>query len=175
MGNELGRLKVENTELKRKLEERRDREEVILPHTHSYRTQAINSPSRFECNQEYNDEEFRAPVPTDSRDVEVTCIRLLARCGIPLINVRRTLMEIIQHITADSSSFLNCPEWRKRKAIPGMFERIYGVKPFSPCSFDAAGWHCYGEEGKEIPHKKVVIGHMGDQELSIDVLDCEDQ
>lgn len=101
-------------------------------------------------------------------------IEVLVKYEIPLMHVRERLDSLAEQITFDSAPYLYHTGWDGERK-PGIFERIYGVKPFGPCSFDATGWHCYDKEGKEIPHKKVVIGHLGDQELFIDVLDRKDQ
>ncbi|WP_337465030.1 hypothetical protein [Acidaminococcus timonensis] len=102
-------------------------------------------------------------------------IKVLVQYKVPLKDVRHQLDSLAEQITSHSDGYLYHPEWSCGTRKQGLFERIYGVPPFSPCTFDAAGMTVLDSEGKIVPHKKLVIGHLGNQELTLDVLDRTDQ
>lgn len=102
-------------------------------------------------------------------------IKVLVQYKVPLKDVRHQLDSLAEQITSHSDGYLYHPQWSCGTREQGLFERIYGVPPFSPCTFDAAGMTVLDSEGKIVPHKKLVIGHLGNQELTLDVLDRTDQ
>lgn len=110
----------------------------------------------------------------DSKDnLEQSILDIMAHYGVPLIDFKETLEKVIQHVTDDSKCYLSNCHWNTTEN-PGYFERVYGARPFGPCSIGASGLIAKDENGNIIPHKKLVIGHLGDQELTIDVLDRKD-
>lgn len=109
---------------------------------------------------------------TRQAGLEDDLMEVLAKHNVPLSAVKERLNSFAEHLKDDSSAYLNHPGWNNHRAI-GAFERIYGVRPFGPCSVGIAGVTVIDSEGKEIPHKKIVIGHLGAQELTLDVLDTE--
>lgn len=102
-------------------------------------------------------------------------IKVLVQYKVPLKDVRHQLDSLAEQITSHSDYYLYHPEWSCGTREQELFERIYGVPPFSPCTFDATGITVLDSEGKIVPHKKLVIGHLGNQELTLDVLDRTDQ
>lgn len=102
-------------------------------------------------------------------------IKVLVQYKVPLKDVRHQLDSLAEQITSHSDGYLYHPEWSCDTREQGLFERIYGVRPFGPCSVDMTGVTVVDSEGKEIPHKKIVIGHLGAKELTLDVLDREEQ
>lgn len=102
-------------------------------------------------------------------------IKVLVQYKVPLKDVRHQLDSLAEQITSHSDYYLYHPEWSCGTREQELFERIYGVPSFSPCTFDAAGITVLDSEGKIVPHKKLVIGHLGNQELTLDVLDRTDQ
>ena len=110
----------------------------------------------------------------DSKDnLEQSILDIMANYGVPLIDFKETLEKVIQHVTDDSKCYLSNCHWNTTEN-PGYFERVYGARPFGPCSVGASRLIAKDENGNIIPHKKLVIGHLGDQELPIDVLDRKD-
>lgn len=110
----------------------------------------------------------------DSKDnLEQSILDIMANYGVPLIDFKETLEKVIQHVTDDSKCYLSNCHWNTTENH-GYFERTYGVRPFGPCSIDASGLIAKDENGNIIPHKKLVIGHLGSQEIIIDVLDQKD-
>lgn len=110
----------------------------------------------------------------DSKDnLEQSILDIMANYGVPLIDFKETLEKVIQHVTDDSECYLSNCHWNTTEN-PGYFERVYGARPFGPCSVGASRLIAKDENGNIIPHKKLVIGHLGDQELTIDVLDQKD-
>ena len=110
----------------------------------------------------------------DSKDnLEQSILDIMANYGVPLIDFKETLEKVIQHVTDDSKCYLSNCHWNTTEN-PGYFERVYGARPFGPCSIGASSLIAKDENGNIIPHKKLVIGHLGDQELTIDVLDRKD-
>ena len=110
----------------------------------------------------------------DSKDnLEQSILDIMANYGVPLIDFKETLEKVIQHVTDDSKCYLSNCHWNTTEN-PGYFERVYGARPFGPCSVGASRLIAKDENGNIIPHKKLVIGHLGDQELTIDVLDRKD-
>lgn len=101
--------------------------------------------------------------------IEEAVMDIMASYGIPLINFKDTLTMVIKNVTENSNYYLNNQIWNSKNIF--MFERIYGIKPFSPGSFDCTGMVVCDKDGKIIPHKKIIIGHLGEQEITIDVLD----
>lgn len=174
---ELERLKIENAELKHKLETRR-REVIpgISNHWHGNHYHCEIHNGNY-CHCEIPNENPTHIMLYESKNrtyssLDSEVIDALARHGVPLKSAKRELEEIIQRFTKNSQQYLSSPEWDDEK---GTFQRVYGVPPFSPCSFDASGVQAYDKDGKEMPHKKVVIGHLGNQTLTIDVVDRKDQ
>ncbi|MGN8759294.1 hypothetical protein [Acidaminococcus fermentans] len=108
-----------------------------------------------------------------STRLEDDLMEVLVQHNVPLVSIRERLNAFVEQITANSGPYLTHPEWDASKF--GYFSRVYGIQPFGPCSCDATGMVVHDSEGKIVPHKKLVIGHLGNQELTLDVLDRTDQ
>ena len=168
-------LEKENAELKKQLENRREKIGFGIDSLNKFNhcRDVKMRKENEDMNQRKEKEPCGSTAQNSCRPIEDAVMDLMVSYGIALINLSDVLTKIIKNVTEDSNYYLNNQIWSSKDI--SMFERIYGIKPFSPGSFDCTGMVVCDKDGKIIPHKKIIIGHLGKQEITIDVLDRKDR